>query len=178
MYDFCIVQLPTCAQHFETTWTAAHQASLSFTIYQSLLKLMSIESAMPSNHSSSVISFSCLQSSPASGSFPMSQLFALGSQSIGASASTSVLPMNIQAWFPLGLTCLISLLSKGLLRVFSNTTVWKHQVFFMVQLSHLYVTTGKTIVLTRQTFVDKVMSLLFNILSRLVIAFLQGASIF
>jgi len=80
--------------------------------------------------SSSVIPFSsCLQSSPASGSFPMSQFFASGGQSIGASASISVLPMNIQDWFPLGLTGLISLLSKGLARVFSNKTVQKHQIF-------------------------------------------------
>ena len=75
--------------------------------------------------SSSFVPFSsCLQSLPASGSFPMSQLFASGDQSIGASASASVLPMNIQGWFPLGLTGLISLQSKGLSRVFSNTTVW------------------------------------------------------
>ena len=91
----------------ETPWTAVYQASLSFTISWSLLKLM-----MPSNHStisSSVIPFSsCPQSFPSSGSFPMSRFFASGDQSIGASAS--VLPMNIQGWFPLGLTCLISLL--------------------------------------------------------------------
>ena len=75
--------------------------------------------------SSSFVPFSsCLQSLPASGSFPVSQLFASGNQSIGASASASVLPMNIQGWFPLGLTGLISLQSKGLSRVFSNTTVW------------------------------------------------------
>ena len=122
--------------------------------------------------SSSVIPFSsCLQSFPASGSFPVSQFFASGSQSIGVSASASVLPMNIQDWFPLGLTGLISLQSKGLLRVFSNTTVQKHQ-FFCAQLSHPYMTTGKTIALTRRTFVGIVMSLLFNMLSRLVIAFL------
>ena len=84
--------------------------------------------------SSSVVPFSsCLQSFPAWGSFPMSQFSASGGQSIGASASASVLPMNIQDWFPLGLTGLISLQSKGLSRVFSNTTVQKHQ-FFMVQL--------------------------------------------
>ena len=70
---------------------------------------------------------SCLQSFPALGSFPMSQFFASGGQSIGVSASTSVLPMNIQDWFPLGLTGLIFLQSKGLSRVFSNTTVFKHQ---------------------------------------------------
>ena len=85
--------------------------------------------------SSSVIPFSsCLQSFPASGSFPMSQFFASGGQSIGASASASVLPMNIQDWFPLGWTGWISLQSKGLSRVFSNTTVQKHQ-FFSAQLS-------------------------------------------
>ena len=85
--------------------------------------------------SSSVIPFSsCLQPFPASGSFPMSQFFTLGSQSIGASASTSVLPMNIKDWFPLGWTGLISLQSKGLSRVFPNTTVQKHQ-FFSSQLS-------------------------------------------
>ena len=79
---------------------------------------------------SSVVPFSsCLQSFPASGSFLMSQLFASGGQSIGVSASSSVLPMNIQDWFTLVLTGLISLLSKGLSRVFSNTTVQKHQLF-------------------------------------------------
>ena len=85
--------------------------------------------------SSSVIPFSsCLQSFPASGSFQMSQLFASGGQSIGVSASTSVLPINIQDWFPLGWTGWISLWSKGLSRVFSNSTVQKHQ-FFGAQLS-------------------------------------------
>ena len=128
--------------------------------------------------SSSVVPFSShLQSFPASGSFPMSQLFTSGRQSIGASTSASVLPMNIQDWFPLGLTGLISLQSKGLSRVFSNNTVQKYQIrrrsaLFTVQLSHLYMTTRKTTALTRRTFVDKVMSLLFNMLSRLVITFL------
>ena len=85
--------------------------------------------------SSSVVPFSsCLQSFPASGCFPVSQFFASGSQSTRVSASASVLPMNIQGWFPLGLTVLISLQSKGLSRVFSNTTVQKHQ-FFGAQLS-------------------------------------------
>ena len=80
--------------------------------------------------SSSIAPFSsCLQSSPASESFPRSQFFTSGGQSIGASASASVLPMNIQDWFPLGQTGLISLLSKGLSRVFSSTTVWRHQFF-------------------------------------------------
>ena len=95
-------------------------------------------------------------------------------------ASASVLPMNIQYWFPLGLTDWISLQSKGLSRVFSNTTVQKHQ-FFGTQLSlwsNSYIHTRKTIALTRRTFVSKVMSLVFNMLSRLVIAFFQGAIIF
>ena len=100
-----------------------------------------------------------------------------GCQSIGASASASVLPMNVQDGFPLGWTGWISLQSKGLSRVFSNTTVQKasilwHSVFFIVQLSHPYMTTGKTIALTRWTLVGRVMSLLFNMLSTLVIAFL------
>ena len=111
----------------------------------------------------------------------MSQFFASGGQSIGASPSASVLPMNIQGLFPLGLTGLISLLSKGLLRIFSNTTVPKHQFsdtqLSLVQLSHPYMTTGRTIALTRRTFVDKVMSLLFNMLSRLVITFLPRSKL-
>ena len=113
--------------------------------------------------SSSVSPFSsCPLSFPASGSFQMSQLFTSGGQSIGVSASTSVLPMNTQDWSPLGLTGLISLLSKGFSGVFSNTTVQKHQFFgtqlsshHKVQLSHPYMTTGKTIALTRQTFVQR-----------------------
>ena len=105
-----------------------------------------------------------------------SQLFASGEQSIGASTSASVLTMNIQGCFLLGLTGLISLLYKGLSRIFSNTTVQKHQFVsaqpsLWSQLSHPYMTTGK-IALTVQTFVGKVMSLLFNALSRFVMAFL------
>jgi len=131
--------------------------------------------------SSSVAPFSsCLQSFPASGSFSTSQLFTSGSQCTGAKASASVLPVNIQDWFPLGWTGLISLQSKGLSRVFSNTTVQKHQflgaqLLFIVQLSHPYMTTGKTIALTRWTFVSKVISLLFNMLSRFLIAFLPSS---
>ena len=130
--------------------------------------------------SSSVVPFSCPQSFPASGSFPMSRLFQSGAQSIGVSASASVLLMNTQGWFPLGLTGLISLLSKGLSRVFSSPTVRKlsilrHSAFFMVQLSHPYMTTGKTTVLTIYTLVSKVRSLLFHTLSRFVIAFPLGS---
>ena len=118
--------------------------------------------------SSSVIPFSsCTQSFPATGSFPISQLFAWGGQSTGVSAS--VLPMNTQDWSPLGQTGWISLQSKRLSRVFSNTIVQKHQFFgtqlSSFQLSHPYMTTGKTIALTRWTFVGKVTSLLFNMLS-------------
>ena len=127
--------------------------------------------------SSSVAPFSsCPPSFPASGSFLMSQLFTSGGQSIGVSALASVLPMNTQDWSPLGWTCWISLQSKGLSRVFSNTTVQKHQFFgaqlSSVQFSHPHMTIGKTIALTRRTFVGKVMSLLLNMLSRLVITFL------
>ena len=117
--------------------------------------------------SSSVVPFSsCLQSFPASGSFQMSHFFAWGGQSTGVSASVSVLPMNTQDWSPSEWTDWISLHSKGLSRVFSNTTVQKHQffsaqLFFIVQISHPYMTTGKTITLIRLTFVGKVISLLY-----------------
>ena len=122
--------------------------------------------------SSSVLPFSsCLQSFPASRSFQMSQLFASGGQNIGASASASVLPMNTQDWSPLGWTEWISLQSKGLSGVFSSTILW-HSALFIVQLSHPYMTAGKTIALPMSTFVSKVMSLFFNRLSRFVIDFL------
>ena len=153
--DFLVgVQSLSRVRLLVTPWTAACQAFLSFTISQSLLKLMGIESMTPSNHLIPVAPFtSCSQSFPASGSFPMSQFFALSSQSFGASASASVPPINIQGWFLLRLTGLISLLSKGLSRVLSSTTVQKapilwHSAFFTVQLSHPYKTTGKTIALT------------------------------
>ena len=105
----------------------------------------------------------------------MSQFFASGGQRIGVSALASVLLMNIQDRFPLGWTGWISLQSKGHSRVFSNTpttSILQHSAFFIVQLSHPYMTTGKTIALTRRTFVGKVMSLLLNMPSRLVITFL------
>ena len=127
--------------------------------------------------SSSVVHFSsCPQSLPVSGSFPMSQFFISGGQSIGASATASVHPMNIQGWFPLGWTGWISLQSKGLLSIFSSITVQKHP-FFSTQPYYgpnPYMTTGKTIDLTKQTFISKVMSLLCNTLSRFVIAFLPS----
>ena len=125
-------------------WTAAHQDSLSITNPQSLLKLMSIESVMPSNYLIHVIPFSShLQSFPASGSFPMSQCFTSDGQSIGVPASASVFPMNIQDWFPLGWTDLISLQSKGLFKSLlqhhsSKASILQLSAFFIVQLSHPY----------------------------------------
>ena len=115
---------------FATPWTAAHQASLSFTISWSSLNSSPLSPWCHPTISSSVTCFSyCLQSFPASGSFPVSQLFASGDQNIWDSTSASVLPMNIQGLFPLRLTGLISLQSKRLSRVFSNITVQKYQLF-------------------------------------------------
>ena len=133
--------------------------------------------------SSSATPFSlCLQSFTASGSFPMSRLFASGGQSIGASASASVFPMNIQDWFPLGWTGWISL-SKGLSRAFSSTTVWKCPFFgaqpFLWSNSRIHTCLlEKNILLARQTFVGKVTSLLFNMLSKLSWLVFQAAGIF
>ena len=143
---------------FSTPWTAACQASLSITPRASSNSCPLSRWCHPTI-SSSVIPFSyCLQTFPASGSFQMSHFFASGGQSIGASASASILPRNVQDRFPLGLTGWISLQSKGLSRVFCNTTVQKHQFFgtqlsLESQLSPPYMMTGKTIALTRQTFV-------------------------
>ena len=128
--------------------------------------------------SSSVVPFSsCLQSFPASGSFPISWLFRSGGQNIKASASASVLPTNIQDWFPLGWSGWISWQSKGLSRVFSSTTVQKHQFFSplpsLMFNSHNHTwLLEKTIALTIQTFAGKMMSLLFNMLSSFIIALL------
>ena len=147
----------------------------------------------PAISSSDVLFSFCPQSFPAAGTFPMSWLFTSGDQNTGASASASVLLVNIQAWFHLRLIVLISLLSKELSGVFSSTTVQRHSLnsskalfkgttvlwrstFFMVQLSQPYVTTGKTIALTIWTFVGRVMSLLLNTLSRFVIAFLPRSN--
>ena len=114
-------QLLSCVRLFATPWTAARQASLSITNSWSSLRLTSIESVMPSS--------SCPQSLPASESFPISQLFPWGGQSTGVSALTSFLPKKSQDWPPSEWTGWISLKSKGLSRVFSNTTVQKHQFF-------------------------------------------------
>ena len=110
--DCCCSQQHSVLSNFATPWTAAHQASLSITNSQNLLKFMSIESVMPSSHLILCCPVLLLQSFPASGCFPMSQFFTSGGQSTRASASASVLPMNIQDWFPLRLTLLISLHSE------------------------------------------------------------------
>ena len=125
-----IVQLLSSVWLFVTPWTTAHQASLSFTISQSLLKLHVcwVSDAIKPFYPLSP-TFPPVLSFPPAGSFPMSWLFASGGQSIGASASASILPMNIQGWFPLGITGQISLQFKGRSRVFSNTSVQKHLFF-------------------------------------------------
>ena len=142
--SLAVVQSLSCFRLFATPWTAAQKAALSFTISQSLLKLPSSQWCHPTI-SSSVIPFSsCLQSFPSSGSFPVSQFFASGGQSIGASASASVLPMNIQDWFPLGWTGWIFSQESSLLpsifecaslvcpalagRFFNTSTTWEVQV--------------------------------------------------
>ena len=122
MAKLIVVQLLSHVWLFETPWTAARQAPLSW----SFLRFASLELVMLSNH---LILCCSLQSFPALGSFPMSQLFASGGQSIGVSASASVHPMNIQGWFPSGWTGWISLQFKGLSRVFCNTKIRKHQFF-------------------------------------------------
>ena len=160
-----------------TPWTTAHQASLSITNSRSLLKLMFIKSVMPSNH----LILCCPPLLPPS-IFLSIRVFSnelalhIRQPNYWTSGSASVLLMNIQDWSPLGWTGWIPLQSKGLSRVFSIATVQKHQ---FLALSFLYGPTltaihdyWKTIALTRWTFVSKVMTLLFNMLSRLLIAFL------
>ena len=161
---------------FATPWIAAHQASLFITISRSSLRLISIESVMPSSHLILGRPLLLLPPIPPSSRvFSNEPLFTWGGQSTGVSALALFLPKKSQGWSPSQWTGWISLQSKGLSRVFS--TVQKHQIlwhsaFFRVQLSHPYMTTGKTIALTRWTLVGKVMSLLLNMLSRLVITFL------
>ena len=127
---FCSVQSLRHVRLSAAPWTATHQAALPFTISWSLLKLMSIELVMLSNHLIFYHPLFLLPSIfPSIRVFTMSQFFASGGQSIGAPASASVLPMTIQDWFPLGLTGLNSLMSKGLWRVLLINTVRKHQFF-------------------------------------------------
>ena len=171
------VHLLSSAQLFVIPWTAAHQASLSYTISHGLLKLMSIELVMSSNH---LILCHPLLLLPSI--FPSIRVFSNGLALCIRwpkywSFSFSISPSNVYSGLiSFSSDSLISLQSKGLSRVFSNITVWKHR-FFGTQLSlrsnsHPHMTTGKTIALTRQNFVSKVISLLYNTLSRLVIAFL------
>ena len=130
LIKFLLFSLSSHVRLFVTPWTAACQASLSSPSPRICSNSCSLSWWCHPTILSSVVFFSsCPQSFPASGSFPVSQLFASGDQSIGASASASVLPVDVQDWLPLGLTGLISLLSKWLSRVFSSTTVWKHRFF-------------------------------------------------
>ena len=163
---------------FVTPWTSACQASLSITNSRSLLKLMSIELVMPSNH----LTLCCPLLLPPSilpsiGLCSNESVLCIRWPTTGVSASASVLPMSIQDWSPLGWTSWISLQSKGLSRVFSNTTVQKHQFFhaqlFLSSNSHIHTwLLEKTKLRLRWTFAGKVMSLLFNMLSGFIIAFL------
>ena len=171
------VQLLSRVRLFVTPWTTAHKASQSITNPWSLFILMSIESVMPSYHLILCCPLlPCLQSFPASGSFQMSQFFTSGAQSTGVSASASVFPMNIQDWSPL-MDWLDLLAVQGTLKSLlqhhsSKASILQHSAFFIVQVSHPYMTTGKTVALNRWTLVGKVISLPFNMLSRLVITFL------
>ena len=145
---------------------------------KSLIKFMSIDLMRLSNHLILYRPLLLLPSIfPRSGSFPMSELFTSGGQSIRVLASASVFPMNIQDWFPLGLTRFDLLALQGTLKSLlqhhsSKASVLRHSAFFIVQLSHPYMTTGKAIALTRWTFDGKLISLLLYMLSRLVIAFI------
>ena len=163
---FSSAQLLSHVWLFETPWTTySLPGFLSITNFWNLLKFMSIDSLMPS-HPLSYPSPPTFNLSQHQGLFKWVSFSHQVPKVFGALASASVPPMNIQDWFPLGCTGWISLKPKGLSRVFSNTTV-QRSAFFTVQLSHSYMTTGKTIALTRWTFVGKVMSLLFNILHHL-----------
>ena len=177
MCIYSVVQLLSCIWLFVTPWTAVYQASLSSPIIRSLLKFMSIDLVILSNH---FILCHLLLLLPSV--FPSIRVF---SNKLGlhirwpkylSFSLTSVLPMNIQGWFPLRLTGLILLLSKGVSGVFSSTTIQKHQFFsaqtFLWYNSHIRtMTTGKTIALIIQNFVGKMIPLLFNRLSGFVIAF-------
>ena len=151
--SFSSGQLLSLVWLFATPWIAAHQASLSITNSWSLLKLTFIMLVMPSNHLILCCPLLLPSIFPSIRVFPVSWFFASGGQSIGVSASTSVLPMNIQDWFPLGLTGWISLQSTGLSSLLqhhsSKASILLHSAFFIVQLSHPYMTTAKTIPLTR-----------------------------
>ena len=171
--QFSSVQSLSHVWLFVTPWITARQASLSITNSWNSLKLKSIESwCYPAISSSVIPFFSCPQSLQASESFPMNQLFTWGGQSTGVSALASFLPKNTQDWSPLEWTGWIFFAVQRTLKSFlqrhiSKASILRCSAFFTVQLSHPYMTTGKTIALTTQTFVGKVMSLLPNMLSSL-----------
>ena len=175
------VQSLSCVWLFVTLWTAACRASLSITNSWSLLKLMSIELVMPSNQVILCCPLLLPSIFPSIGVSSDESVLRIKWPNISVSASASVLPVIIQNWFPLGWTGLINLAVqetvKRLLQHHSSkaSILWR-SAFFIVQLSHPYMTTGKTIALARWTFVGKVMSLLLNLLSRLVIAFLPRST--
>ena len=172
--QFSSVQLLSCVQLFATPRTAAHQASLSITNSQSSLKLMSIESVMPSNHL-----ILCVLSPSI---FPSIRVFSNESVHIrwpkDWSFSFNISPSNEYSGLTsLNMDWLHLLVAQGTLKSLlqhhsSKASILRHSAFFMVQLSHSYMTTGNTIALTRRTFVAEIISLLFNIMSRFVIAFL------
>ena len=183
---FLVYKCPVCkfsrVRLFATPWTTARQASLSITNSQSLLKLMCLELVMPSNHLILCRPFSCLQSFPASGSFPVSVLhirwpkYWSFSFSISPSNEYSGLISFRMDW--LDLLAVQGTLKSLFQHHSSKASILWHSAFFIVQLSHPYMTTGKNKALTKWTFVGKVMSLLFNMLSRLVIAFLPRSKRF
>ena len=169
MEIFCFCSVTKLCLTLCAPWTAAHQASLSFTISQSLLKFVSISQWCYLTISSSAAPFSfCLQSFPASRSFSMSQFFTSGSQSNEASASASLLPMNIQGWFLLGLTGFDLLAVQGTLKSFFQlhglkaSILWC-SVFFMVQLTSVY-DYWKNYSFDSMEICHQAMSLLFNML--------------
>ena len=182
--SFSSIQPLSCVWFFEAPWTAVHQASLSITNSRSLLKFMSIESVMPSNHLIHCRPFLFPPSN-----FPSNRVFSNESVlhirwpkywnfsfSISPSNKYSGLISFRMDW--LDLLAVQGTLKNPLQHHSLKASILQCSVFFIVQLSHPYLTTGKTIALTRQAFVGRVMSLLFNMLSRLVIAFLQGVSVF
>ena len=159
------VQFSSVTQLCLTLWDPTDWSMPGFLVHHKLWELAQthvhrVGDTIQSSYPLLSLSPSAFNLSQHQGIFPMSHIFTLGDQSIVDSATASELPMRFQDWFPLGLSGLISLLSKELSRVFSNTTVQKHQLFmltfFMVQHSHPYMNTGKTIDLTRWTFVGKV----------------------
>ena len=182
------VQFSSVVQSCLTLWDPMNHSTPGLPVHHQLPESTQthvcwVGDAIQTSISSSAIPFSsCPQSFPGSGSFQMSQLFASGGQSIGVSASTSVLPMNTQDWSPLGWTGWISLQSKGLSSIFSNTTVQKHQFLalrFLFSPTLIFIHNHwKNHSLDEMDFVGKVTSLLFNMLSRLVILSFQGVSVF